>query len=639
MRRIGIPRYVRWYLPGAGLALLLALLGLLQYRANRELRDDLGHEMRAQARTSLMRVRRGLEDELGVICDAFQASQSNFQASPSNAPGDDFRKAAVSLGRFRQTSAHPWLVANVFVFEGARGTGELLELHSEQQQFERVEWPPNLIPLREHLERLAAEMPPPAGREVRPPDRYRPLARRRPWLWLMDQNVPALVRVARGPGALSAVIIELNTQVLAESILPQLVEREFVSNGKSPYRVALLNGNEPGAVLYTSDPGFGSGSLTPDVELNVFGPPMVSYGSARGRDSGGEPAPWIVQAGDIEARIRGPRPDGGTRLEAAAEPPPPRIGPIRYAARSRGWALVAQHRKGSVEAAVAALFHRNLTIDFGVLLVLASMIAMIAISARRAERLAELQLDFVARVSHELRTPLTGIISSAENVADGIVTGKERAQRYGEAILGQAQQLAELIEEILLFSATERGPSYNFEWFGVSKLIRASLESTSAPLRAAGVRVDQHIDPDLPEVRGDFKALTRCLQNLIVNAIKYGGDARWIGIRATLEESSSSLSEVVIKVEDKGLGISRDELKKIFHPFYRSPAVKADQIHGSGLGLAIVKRIMEAMGGRLAVQSELGKGSCFSVYLPAESKPSPGGPVSVTLPVEAAGTR
>jgi two-component system phosphate regulon sensor histidine kinase PhoR len=95
----------------------------------------------------------------------------------------------------------------------------------------------------------------------------------------------------------------------------------------------------------------------------------------------------------------------------------------------------------------------------------------------------------------------------------------------------------------------------------------------------------------------------------------------------------------VVTVEDKGLGISRHELNKIFRPFYRSPAVKADQIHGSGLGLAIVKRITEAMGGRLAVQSELGKGSCFSVHLPAERKPLTGDPVSIPASVEAGGTR
>jgi len=630
MRRFGIPNHVRWYLPGTGLAIVVALLGWLQYRDNRQLRDVLEHEMHDQAETSLMHIRRGLEDELASVCDI-------FQSSPPNSPELYLRQYAAAFGRFQAAAAHPSLVASVFVFEGARtpGNEQLFELRPNESQFERVDWPPNFTALREHLEHLAATVPPPLR------DRYGRLVRRRPLAWSMDQNIPALVQAVRGEGALSFLIVELNPEVLAGGILPQLVQRDFVSNGKSPYRVALVNGNDPGAVLYSSDPGFGGPKVAPDVELNIFGPPVAFYGSGPGRDGEGAPEPVIVSEGERRVRIRdrGPRPDGAAPSAGTADAFPPRIVPIRYPTRSRGWTLVAQHRTGSVEAAVGALYRRNLTIDFGLLVALAAMIATIAISARRAERLAELQLDFVAGVSHELRTPLTGIVSAAQNVADGIVTGKERARLYGEAILGQAQQLADLVEEILLFSATERRPSYNFERLGVGELIRASLDSTSSALRAAEVRVDEHVAPDLPEVWGDSKALTQCLQNLIVNAIKYGGEARWIGIRASLEPDLGSAPEVVITVEDKGLGISREELKKIFRPFYRSPAVRADQIHGSGLGLAIVKRITEAMGGRLAVQSELGQGSRFSLHLPAVSRPAPGGPVSLPASVEAAGTR
>jgi len=631
MKRFGIPNHVRWYLPGVGLAAALGLLGFLQYHANRQLRDNLEYEMPAQAESSLMRIRRGLEDELLSICDAFQAVRSNGRET-------DLRQYADAFDRFHQTAAHPSLVASIFVFQASGHDKQLLELRSGEQQFERVDWPPNFAALREHLERLAANIPPPSRREIPPANRPGPPSRRRALPWLMDQSIPALVQLARGPDGVSFVIVELKAEALAGSILPQLVEREFVSNGKLRYRVALVNGDDPSAVLYSSDQGFAGGGLAPDVELNVFGPPMAFYGSTPGRDTGTASASWVVSPGDVRARVRAPRLDGGTRV-AASESLPPRIAPIHYPTASRGWRLLAQHRKGSVEAAVGALYHRNLTIDFGVLLVLAAMIATIAISAKRAERLAELQLDFVAGVSHELRTPLAGIVSSAQNIADGIITGKERAQQYGEAILGQAQQLADLIEEILLFSATERQPSFSFERLAVSELIRASLDSTSSSLRAAGVRVDEQIDPDLPEVRGDFKALTQCLQNLIVNAIKYGGQARWIGIRAWLQTDLGSIPEVVITVEDKGLGISRHELKKIFRPFYRSPAIKADQIHGSGLGLAIVKRITEAMGGKLAVQSELGKGSRFSLHLPAERKPLPGDPVPIPASVEAAGTR
>jgi signal transduction histidine kinase len=162
----------------------------------------------------------------------------------------------------------------------------------------------------------------------------------------------------------------------------------------------------------------------------------------------------------------------------------------------------------------------------------------------------------------------------------------------------------------------------------------ASLASTATLVRSSGVGVEQAVDPNLPQVWADFKALNQCLQNLIINAIKYGGENRWVGIRANLAGT-----QVIITVEDKGLGISPDDLKKIFEPFYRSPLVAAAQIHGSGLGLAIVKSIAEAMGGRLTVESELGRGSRFSIHLPVEKKPALGKNLPEGVQVEAAGNR
>ena len=227
-------------------------------------------------------------------------------------------------------------------------------------------------------------------------------------------------------------------------------------------------------------------------------------------------------------------------------------------------------------------------------------------------------------------------MSSAQNIADGLVNNKERAIQYGAAILGQAQQLADLIEEILTFSATERGRIYNFQWLDISRMIGVALAGTASQIQSAGVRVERNIKPDLPQVWGDFEALTQCLQNLIVNAIKYGGDNHWIGIFTSHAATPNGSSEVVVTVEDKGLGISPEDIKRIFDPFYRSPAVTGEQIHGSGLGLSIVKSIAEAMGGKLAVRSELGKGSSFSLHLPAEKKSPPGEVASQPSPVEAA---
>ena len=115
---------------------------------------------------------------------------------------------------------------------------------------------------------------------------------------------------------------------------------------------------------------------------------------------------------------------------------------------------------------------------------------------------------------------------------------------------------------------------------------------------------------------GDLPALSQCLQNLITNALKYGSEQRWIGIRGAAHEHGSTGKEIQISVSDRGIGISAEELPHIFEPFYRSPSVRAAQIHGTGLGLPLSKSIVEAMNGRVTVKSAPGRGSTFTLHLP-----------------------
>jgi signal transduction histidine kinase len=114
---------------------------------------------------------------------------------------------------------------------------------------------------------------------------------------------------------------------------------------------------------------------------------------------------------------------------------------------------------------------------------------------------------------------------------------------------------------------------------------------------------------------GDMFAACGCLENLITNAIKYGGAERRIYLSAALETLPEGEPRVAISVEDHGMGIASPELKHIFEPFYRAPDATAAQIHGTGLGLSLAKHLAEAMGGRLTVTSKLGEGSIFTLYL------------------------
>jgi signal transduction histidine kinase len=279
-----------------------------------------------------------------------------------------------------------------------------------------------------------------------------------------------------------------------------------------------------------------------------------------------------------------------------------------------GWQLVVHNRRGSLEAAVAALRRRNLAISFGVLLVLAVTMGIIILATKRVQALARLQMDFVAGVSHELRTPLTVISSAADNIADGVVDRKEQIAHYGIALKSQAVQLRDLVEQILLFAATRnKRQTYSLRLAQVGDALELALLNTSELIRSAGLAVECHVSGDLPDVLIDVQALSSCLQNLITNAIKYSGDACWIGIGAKTEEDGRGVS---ISVRDHGIGISSEDMKHIFEPFYRSTSVRDAQIHGSGLGLPVAKSIVEAMSGRISVESESGRGSSFTVHLP-----------------------
>jgi signal transduction histidine kinase len=240
---------------------------------------------------------------------------------------------------------------------------------------------------------------------------------------------------------------------------------------------------------------------------------------------------------------------------------------------------------------------------------------------RNAVHLAKLQMDFVASVSHELRTPIAAILCAGENFRDGFAQRKEDFAEQGSIIVDQATHLASLVDQVLLFAATTAKPEYILRPLQVSEIIASALRNTAAVLEKSEFTVEQRIDAGLPEVIGDLAAISQCLQNLILNAIKYGNVERRITLRAKTDDSTAEERDVQISVRDYGPGISKSDLPRIFEPFYRSPRVAASHA-GTGLGLSIAKSMMEAMGGRLSVISEAGAGSTFTLHLAAARKHS-----------------
>jgi signal transduction histidine kinase len=272
-------------------------------------------------------------------------------------------------------------------------------------------------------------------------------------------------------------------------------------------------------------------------------------------------------------------------------------------------------------ANVAGLANRTVTrlvTVLGVTVLIAGIFVWVLQKDKMAStmQMARMQMDFAASVSHELRTPLAVLCSAVDNIADGVVTGREQLAKYGTVIRSQSRQINGLVNQVILFVSTQDGKGrYSLEPLAVSSVVDAAVTGTAELIRKAGFTLEQHVSPDLPKILGDLSALSQCLQNLITNALKYGDHGRWIAIRASAEGGRDHL-EIRINVQDRGKGIERSELHHIFEPFYRSPAAVAGQIHGTGLGLPIAKSLAEAMGGRISVTSEVGVGSTFTLHLP-----------------------
>ena len=230
----------------------------------------------------------------------------------------------------------------------------------------------------------------------------------------------------------------------------------------------------------------------------------------------------------------------------------------------------------------------------------------------RLKRLETVRRDFVANVSHELKTPVTSIKGFAETLLDGAADDPEAARRFLRIIAGQADRLNAIIEDLLALSALEatREGRPALEEADVCDVVTVAVEVCEPKAQAKGIRLDTTCDaavfaPINPPL------LEQAVVNLIDNAVKYSPEGSEVGV--SLEQADD---EVVIRVADHGPGIPREHLPRLFERFYRVDKARSRDLGGTGLGLAIVKHIAQVHGGRVSVESTLGRGSTFSLYLP-----------------------
>jgi signal transduction histidine kinase len=295
-----------------------------------------------------------------------------------------------------------------------------------------------------------------------------------------------------------------------------------------------------------------------------------------------------------------------------------KVATVRFPFVFTGW-TVSLHSLGSTpEQWARASFMFNMTLSTLIAVVLLGGITLALRAADRAMRLSEMKSDFVSNVSHELRTPLASVRVFGEFLKLGRAPSPEKAKEYGEYIETESRRLSRLIDNILDFSRIESGQkTYEFVEADLEEVLRSTLATFEVRTRRSGFTVEV-IGPEspLPPVRIDPDAVGQALHNLLDNAVKYSGEAKEITVRLLKEGDS-----VVISVRDRGVGIARDEQNKIFERFHRVGTGAIHDVKGSGLGLSIVNHIVRAHRGTVTVESELGRGSTFSIRLPAGSGP------------------
>ena len=282
------------------------------------------------------------------------------------------------------------------------------------------------------------------------------------------------------------------------------------------------------------------------------------------------------------------------------------------------WRLGIQSRNMTPEQWARWNFNFNLSLSILMTMVLIGGIGLALRTVSRMMKLSQMKTDFVSNVSHELRTPLSSIRVFGEFMKLGRVREPEKICEYGEHIETESRRLTQLINNILDFSKIESGrKTYRTEAACVEEVVAEVLKTCDVRLRQQGFEVVyEGPRAPLPAVLIDREAIAQALINLLDNAVKYSESAERKEIVVSVGQTAGF---VTVSVRDYGVGIPREEQQKIFEKFYRVSTGLVHDVKGSGLGLSLVKHIVEAHRGRVRVESELGRGSTFTIYLPAQA--------------------
>ncbi|MCW5979173.1 MAG: HAMP domain-containing histidine kinase [Bryobacteraceae bacterium] len=563
-----------WWFTLVFLACLCGVLALFQYRwigqVSRAERERLGADLRA----SLVRLSR--EFNLTVNRAAWSMMPSDDEIEHL---GRDAAYAA-RYARWRAGRRHTGLFRRLGVAAPEGQNLRLRMLDRAGGSFQDAAWPSAWNEVREHLlSRLQSPAPPPpmpeTGLAFELPRFGRPRGDRPARFVIPEQDW---------------LILELDLDYARDAFLPGLLQRHLGRGGRMDYEAEVVARTEPAALIYPA--------------------------AAEDRERIGSRADASVTLFDI---FREP----AFHRSAEAGVPVDMHGSAADSGHGR-WQLLVRRRGDSLDAVVAHARWLNLGISGAILvLILASMAALIRFT-RQTQRLAQLQMNFVAGVSHELRTPLAVIGTAAYNLRDRVAHDPRHVEQYGELIQKEAGKLTAIVEQVLRFAGAAAGHVVRRrEPISPAALVKECLQSSRAIIDEAGCVVEEKIEPGLPPIAGDAGALKHAVENLLHNAVKYGSPReKWIGVYAS-RSTQGDAPAVEIRVADRGPGVPEEERNHIFEPFFRGRQAVENQVRGTGLGLNLVKRIVEAHRGAVSVENGPVSGAEFVIRIPAATNGIP----------------
>jgi len=260
------------------------------------------------------------------------------------------------------------------------------------------------------------------------------------------------------------------------------------------------------------------------------------------------------------------------------------------------------------------LSNMRLTLIFSGILLVTIFFFLYAMSIiLRQKRLSEMQKDFINNMTHEFKTPISTIrISTDVFLKSPEIIASPRLSQYANIIQEQNQRLNNQVEKVLQLAKIERGSfKLNKEDVDLHELVQSVLEGIRVQVEKLGGTVDCELGAKRPHIQADKLHLTNILHNLVDNATKYSkGNPKIILRTKTIDDN-----RIRLQIIDHGIGISKEDLAKVFEKFYRVPTGDIHDVKGFGLGLFYTKNICDAHGWKISIESEQGKGTTVSIII------------------------